>query len=97
MESVSAHQFLTIYMWFGLTALIFLMALIARFYERLSGKRTYFQFFCVPIVAFAGATVRLVGVDQVVGDAWADAFLLVGGATLAALCLHVYRLMTSGR
>ena len=97
MESVSAHQFLTIYMWFGLTALIFLMALIARFYERLSGKRTYYQFFGVPIVAFAGATVRLVGVDQVVGDVWADAFLLVGGMTLAALCLHVYRLMTSGR
>jgi hypothetical protein len=97
MESVSAHQFLTIFVWFALTALIFLMALIARFYERLSGKHTYYQFFGVPIVAFAGATVRLVGVDQVVGDVWADAFLLVGGMALAALCLHVYRLMTSGR
>lgn len=97
MESVSAHQFLTIYTWFGLTALVFLMALVARFYERLSGQRTYYQFFGVPIVAFAGATVRLIRVDQVVGDAWADAFLLIGGMALAALCLHVYRLMTSGR
>jgi hypothetical protein len=97
MESVSAHQFLTIYTWFGLTALVFLMALIARFYERLSGERTYYRFFGVPILAFAGATVRLVGTDQVVGDVWADAFLLIGGMALAALCLHMYRLMTSGR
>jgi hypothetical protein len=97
MDNVSAHQFLMIYTWFGLTILVFLMALIARFYERLSGKRTYYQFFGVPVAAFAGATVRLVGVNHVVGDAWADAFLLVGGTTLAALCVHVYRLMTSGR
>jgi hypothetical protein len=97
MESVSAHQFLTIYTWFALTALVFLMALIARFYERLSGERTYFRYFSVPIVAFAGATVRMVGTDQVVGDMWADAFLLIGGMALAALCLHMYRLMTSGR
>jgi hypothetical protein len=76
MESVSAHQFLMIYTWFALTALVFLMALIARFYERLSGERTYYRLFGVPVVAFAGATVRM---------------------ALAALCLHMYRLMTSGR
>ena len=97
MDSVSAHQFLMIYAWFGLTALVFLAALIARFYERLSGQHTYYQLFAVPIAAFAGATVRLVGRDQVAGDGWANAFLLVGGMVLAALCLHVYRLMTSGR
>jgi hypothetical protein len=97
MDDVSAHQFLTIYTWFGLSALVFLMALVARFYERLSGQRTYYQLFFVPMLAFAAATVRLAGLDQLVGDGWANVFLLIGGASLAALCVHVYRLMTSGR
>jgi hypothetical protein len=97
MGGVSAHQFLTIYIWFGLIALLFLMALIARFYERLSGKRTFYQLFVIPVIVWAGATVRLAGLDQLVEDAWANVFLLIGGVSLAALCLHVYRLMTSGR
>jgi hypothetical protein len=97
MNSVSAHQFLAIFTWFGLSALVFLMALVARFYERLSRQRTYYQLFTVPIIAFAGATIRLVQSDQFVGDLGADACWLIGGLSLAALCLHVYRLMTSGR
>jgi hypothetical protein len=97
MDSVSAHQLLILLSWFGLSALVFLMALIARFYERLSGQRTYYGLFAVPVLAFAGASVRLTALDQLAGDAWADVLLLIGGGTLAALCLHVYRRMTSGR
>ena len=97
MGSVSIHQFLTLYIWFGLSALLALMALIARFYERLSGKRTYYQLFMVPALAFAGATIRLAQLDHVAGDALADALLLAGGVSLIALCAHVYRLMTSGQ
>ena len=48
MDSVSAHQLLILYSWFGLSALVFLMALIARFYERLSGQRTYYRLFRCP-------------------------------------------------
>jgi hypothetical protein len=97
MGGVSAHQFLTIYIWFSLVVLVSLMALIARFYERLSGERTYYQFFVVPMIAFAGATLRLTSLDQVAGDIWADMGLLAGGLSLGALCLHVYRRMTSGK
>ena len=97
MDSISLHQFLTIFSWFGLSGLVFLLALIARFYENLSQQRTYYQFFVVPALAFAGAAVRLSQVDRVVGDAWGEVFLIVGGVSLAVLCLHVYRLMTSGR
>jgi hypothetical protein len=96
MDSLSAHQFLTLYIWFGLSALVFLMALIARFYERLSGQRTYYQFFVVPVTGFAGAAIRMAAFDQVVGDVLADLFLMAGGVSLGVLCLHVYRLMTSG-
>jgi uncharacterized SAM-binding protein YcdF (DUF218 family) len=97
MGGVSAHQFLTIYIWFGLIALVFLMALIARFYERLSSKRTYYQLFTIPVIVWTGATVRLAGLDRLTTDTWANVFLLIGGASLAALCLYVYHLMTSGR
>ena len=97
MSDISLHQFLTIYAWFGLATLLFLLALIARFYERLSGQRTYYQLFAVPILAFAGAAIRFSSRNQVTGDAWGELLLLLTGTSLAMLCLHVYRLMTSGR
>ncbi len=97
MNDISLHQILTIYVWFGMSVLVFLLALIARFYERLSGQRTYYQFFSVPVIALAGATIRLVSIDQLTGDSWGDGLLIVGGVSLAALCVHVYRRMTSGR
>lgn len=97
MSNVSIHQVVTIFIWFGLSALLFLMALIARFYERLSGQRTFYGLFGVPVVAFAIATVVLTRQDVIAGDAVADLSLTAGGVALSALCLHVYRLMTSGR
>jgi hypothetical protein len=96
-DNLSLHQFFMIYAWLGLGLLLFLMALIARFYERLSGQRTYYQLFIVPVLAFAGASIRLSSQDRVTGDVWGDGLLLVGGVSLALLCWHVYRLMTSGR
>jgi len=94
---VSLHQFLTIYAWFGLSSLLFLMALIARFYERLSGERTYYQFFVVPVIAFAGATLREAQLDQVTGDVSTEILLFIGGVSLAMLCIHIYHRMTMGR
>lgn len=96
MDSVSIHQFLTIFTWFGLTALLFMLALIARKYEILSGERTYFQLYALPALAFAGAAIRQAQRDQIAGDPWNDVFLLIGGVVLAGLSLHLYRRMTSG-
>ncbi|MBN1679464.1 MAG: hypothetical protein JW966_04180 [Anaerolineae bacterium] len=97
MSDISAHQFLTIYIWFGLTFLVSMLLLIARFYERLSGQRTYYQFFVIPVLAFAIAAARLSSLDQIAGDTLGDSMSLVGGLSLMALCFQVYRLMTSGR
>jgi hypothetical protein len=97
MYSISLHQFLTIYTWFALAVLLFLLALIARFYERLSHKRTFYRLFFIPVTAFAGATVLLTSQDRVTGYGWGDILLLLGGVSLAVLCVHMYRLMTSGR
>lgn len=96
MDNVSLHQVLTVVSWGAVAVLLILLALIARKYETLSGERTYFKLFVLPVIAFAGAALRHVQRDQVAGDTAGDLFLLVGGVSLAALCLHMYRLMTSG-
>jgi hypothetical protein len=96
MDSPSIHQVLTIYTWFGLAALLFLIALIGRKYEQLSKERTFYLLFALPVLAFAVAAVRQTQRDRVVGDAVGDVMLLVGGVMLAALCLHMYHLMTRG-
>jgi hypothetical protein len=97
MGNVTIHQIATICIWFGLSALLYLMALIARFYERLSGQRTYYWLFSIPVITLAVATIAMTRRDVVAGDVVADAFLFVSGITLGTLCVHVYRLMTSGR
>jgi hypothetical protein len=94
---MNLHQLLTLYTWFGLGILIAFLALIARFYERLSGQRTYYRWFAVPAIAFGGAAVRFSHLDRMTGDAWGELLLLCGGLSLAALCVRMYRLMTSGR
>lgn len=96
MDSPSIHQFLTIYTWFGLAALLFLIALIARKYEQLSKERTYYQLFVLPVIAFAVAAVQQTHRDRVVGDALGDVMMLIGGVMLAAVCVHMYHLMTRG-
>lgn len=96
MDSPSVHQFLSIYAWLGLIALVFLMALIARFYERLSGQHTYYRWFTLPIVLFTGATMRQIGLDRITGEGWGDLLMALSGLALAMLCLHIYRQMTSG-
>ncbi len=96
-DAINLHQLLTVYIWFGMSILIALLALIARFYERLSGQQTYYRFFVVPVIAFGAAAARFSHLDRITGDAWGDVLLLCGGLSLAALCVHVYRLMTSGR
>ncbi len=96
MDSPSIHQFLTIYTWFGLITLLCLIALIARKYEQLSKERTYYQLFVLPGLVFTVAAVAQTVSDRVVGDVLGNVMLLVGGVLLAAMCLHMYHLMTRG-
>lgn len=94
--SISLHQFLTIYTWFAISAFVFLLALIARFYERLSGAHTHYRWFFLPVIALAGSTVQFSGGNRMAGDVLGDSLLFVGGVGLTVLCIHIYRLMTSG-
>ncbi|NJL95647.1 MAG: hypothetical protein HC915_18910 [Anaerolineae bacterium] len=93
MTSVSLNQFLILYLWFPLAALLMLMLLIARFYENVSGRRTYYRLFLLVIVLFGGAMVRYASVDGIIGDVAGDALLGLAGVVLAGISLHLLRLM----
>ena len=97
MTPLSLNQFLLLYIWFPLAALLFLLLLIARFYEKFSGEQTFFRLFALPIALFGAATVRYASINQMAGDMWADGLMAVGGTILLALCLFLYRRMTAGR
>jgi hypothetical protein len=86
-----------LYGWFTLAALLMFLLLIARFYQRFSGERTYFQWFQIPILLFGAATVRYTSIDQIAGDGLGDVLLVVGGAALGFLCIHLYTAMTRNR
>lgn len=90
MVSLSFSQFLALYAWFPLALLLLVLLLVARFFERSSGERTFFRLFMVPIIAFGVAAVRYAAVDQIVGDLIADLALTVGGITLSGLSLVLY-------
>lgn len=87
MNAVTPNQILTLYTWFPLAALLMFMLLIARFYEKFSGERTYYRLFTLPLVLYGLATVRYASINQVMGDPIADLLLGAGGAALLALSL----------
>ncbi len=91
------NQFLLLYVWFALAALISIMLLIARFYQNFSGEQTYFRLYLVPLVLFGVAAVRYASLNESYGDWLGDLASGVAGALLIWLSLHLYRLMTSGR
>ncbi len=97
MGSITVHGMVTLYTWLGVSALLVVLALIARFYERLSGERTHYLLFALAIALLAGASFRQTVRDQLTGDALADLLAAAGGAITGALCIHIYRLMIRGR
>lgn len=72
--------------------------MVARLYQMVSGKRTYFWAFAVPIVLLGISSARYAFTDQLAGDALADAVSALGGIVLLGLCTFLYTWMirTSG-
>jgi hypothetical protein len=97
MTTTSLSQLLMLYTWFALAAVLFFFLLIARFYQKFSGERTYFRLFLVPMLLFGGAAVRYSSIDRIAHDAMGDLLLAAAGVVLAGLCLYLYRRMTVGR
>lgn len=88
---VSLHQFLTLYTWFPLAALLLFILLIARFYEKFSGQKTYFKFFILPIILFGGWAVR--AASQSSDDMLVGILAAVGGVPLLLLSIRLADLM----
>lgn len=97
MNTVTANQALTLYMWFPLAALIMFMLLIGRFYQQFSGERTFYRLFLLPLVLYGLATVRYASINQVAGDIPGDLLQAAGGAVLLALSLRLGWAMLAGR
>lgn len=93
MNTLSLNQFLMLYTWFPLAALLIFLLLIARFFERFSGVKTYFRLFLLPLIFFGAAAVRYAGTDHMAGDLAADAVMGVAGLVLLGLSLRLYWVM----
>ena len=89
---------LTIYTWIVAVAIVLFLFLIARFFQRKSGQRSYFQLFIIPTVLFLLAGARYAFFeDSYVGDPMADSLLFGAGVTTIALGSYLFILMTGGR
>lgn len=97
MSNVSLHQFLVLYTWFPLAAILLFMLLIGRFYQKFSGERTYYWLYTVPIVLFGAVIVRFASAGIILGDILGDAIAFVAGLFLLFLSILLYRLMMSSK
>ena len=66
------------------------MLLIARFYQKFSGQRTYFWYYGVVVVLFGVVAVRYASVGIVIGDKFTDIVSMIAGGILLLLCVILY-------
>lgn len=93
MVSLTLSQFLMLYLWFPLAAVLVFLMLIGRFYEKFSGVRTYFRLFALPLVLSLVSAVRYASLQRVAGDLLADVALGTAGVVLMLLCLRLVQVM----
>lgn len=92
------NSILTIYTWGIVCILLFFLYAIARFYEKKSGRRSFYWTFFIPMTLFALAAVRYVWLaPAIAGDVWGDLLYFVGGVTLSGSGFFLLRLMVGGR
>jgi hypothetical protein len=89
---------LTIYIWGVVCILLFFLFVIGRFYQRKSGRRSYYPSFFVPMAFFAVAAIRYAFLaPAIVGDLWGDVMRFLGGVIVGGFGLFLLRLMIGGR
>lgn len=89
---------LTIYIWAAVCILLFFLYVIGRFYQKKSGRRSYYPSFFVPIALFALAAIRYAFLaPTIVGDLWGDILRFVGGLVVGGFGFFLLRLMIGGR
>lgn len=97
MDLQQINQLLTVYIWFPLAGLLGLMLLVARFYQKQTGERTYYPYFAVPMVLFGVAAAQYASSSQVIGLPLPDLLFFLSGVVLIFLCIILYRQMMKNR
>lgn len=89
---------LNIYIWIVVGILLFFLAAIARFYEKKSGRRSFYPAFLVAALIFGVAAIRYVFFpSMIIGDMWGDALRFVGSLILGGFGLFLLSRMTGSR
>ncbi len=91
------HQFLVLYTWFPLAALLVFFLLIARFYQRFSTARTYYLLYIAAIIGFGALSIRQAGIDLAAQDRVAGVASLFSGVFLLVAVILLARLMLSSK
>lgn len=82
--------------WAIVCVLIAALYRIGRFYQIMSGRRSFYRWFLLPLILLAAAAV-LNMITYSAPSVVADALLLLGGASLIVLGYFLLRLMTGSR
>lgn len=93
MSNVSLHQFLVLYTWFPLAALLLITLLIARTYQKFSNIKTYFWLYIVVGILFGAMAVRYASAGLVLTDKATDILAFVAGTLLIFLSIRLYLFM----
>lgn len=97
METINFNQFLLLVSWFAYAGLIAILALIARFYENLSGRATYYRWYPITIIALGASIARYSSLGLWGGDWLGDGLAAFSGLFLIIFCYFLYRQMTTKR
>lgn len=90
MGAITAHQALTLLAWFLIAAILGLMLMMARHYQKHMGRSMLYRAFVVPVILFGAASVRGAFINQVGGDLISDLLWTLGGLTLLGLGALLY-------
>ena len=89
---------LNLYIWLVICILLWFLFAIARFYEKKSGRRSFYMIFLVAAVLFAlGAFRYLFFMPAVVGDLWGDLLRFSGALIVSGFGFFLLKLMTGRR
>jgi len=91
-------KLLSIYIWLGITFLLFLLYRIAHFYQTTTGLRSHYRFFFIPMTLFIAGMLRYLTLDTgFAGDIMGDFCFFLGGVSLSMAGYFLLTLMTGGR
>lgn len=95
MTTLTLAQALTLFIWFMLTILLLFLLLIARLYWVISGERTFYWGYLIPIALFGIASAHSAFLNQPTSDGLSEVLWAVGGLVLIVLCAYLYRRLSA--